>query len=275
MRFDTNKKRIGFRFKSKKEGKKMNIDLNCDMGEGFGAYSFGLDEELMDVVTSANIACGAHAGDPNIMDYTVRLAKKKQVAVGAHPGYPDIIGFGRRPMELTPNEIYRLMIYQIGSLQAFCSIHGVKLHHVKPHGALYNEAAKNKEVANAIVEAIRALDSSLILYGLAGSELIKAGEVNGLAVASEIFADRTYQPDGSLTSRTAKDALIVSPKKAVEQVKHILLNGCVEAIDGSQIPIKADTVCVHGDSSTSLLFAKKLKEELLQAGISLKSLGKG
>lgn len=250
----------------------MKIDLNCDMGEGYGIYTFGLDEEIMDVVTSVNIACGGHAGDPNVMDYSVRLAREKGVAIGAHPGYPDLIGFGRRYMEFTPEEVYRFLIYQIGSLQAFCKVHDVKLHHVKPHGALYNAAAKNKDIAEAITEAIYALDSSLILYGLAGSILIKEGEARGLSVASEVFADRTYQADGSLTSRNDENALITNLEEAVEQVKHIVLNGKVESVDGTIIPMKADTVCVHGDSHQSLLFAKQLKQELHHAGIVVKSL---
>ncbi|WP_029191210.1 5-oxoprolinase subunit PxpA [Ornithinibacillus scapharcae] len=250
----------------------MYIDLNCDMGEGFGVHSFGLDDELMDVITSANIACGGHAGDSEVMDYTVRLAKEKGVAIGAHPSYPDLVGFGRRYMGLSPEEIYRLMIYQIGSLQAFCSVHNVSLHHVKPHGALYNVAAKDKSIADAIAKAIYDLDSSLILYGLAGSELLTAGKARGLAIASEVFADRTYQADGSLTPRNDERALIIDSDKAVEQVKQIVLNKEVEAIDGTVIPMIADTICVHGDSSKALSFVLRLKEELHQAGIKVTSL---
>lgn len=247
-----------------------SIDLNCDMGESFGHFSFGYDEDLMTAISSVNIACGGHAGDPNVMERTVRLAKEHGLAIGAHPGYPDLEGFGRRYVEYTPEEIYHFMIFQIGSLQAFCQIHQVPMTHVKPHGALYNAAAKKREIADAIAKSIKDLDQTLILYGLAGSELVAAGERYGLAVASEIFADRTYQPDGSLTPRSHHNALIHDPKQAVEQVKQMVLKGTVCAIDGTLIPLVADTVCIHSDHPQAVHFAKRLNEALWNEGLAVK-----
>ena len=167
------------------------IDINCDMGESFGAYTIGADEEMMDLISSANIACGMHAGDPNVMEQSVRLAKQKGVSIGAHPGFPDLSGFGRRMMDVTEEDVYRLIIYQIGALHAFCVVHDVRMNHVKPHGALYNLAARDYRVAKAIAKAVYDFDSSLILVGLANSEIITAGRDVGLTVAAEAFADRT------------------------------------------------------------------------------------
>ncbi|MEN2768704.1 LamB/YcsF family protein [Ornithinibacillus xuwenensis] len=249
------------------------IDLNCDMGESYGVYTFGGDQELMNHITSANIACGAHAGDPNVMHQTVALAKKNGVSIGAHPGFPDIVGFGRRKIEMSPEEIYRWTIFQIGSLQAFCKAHHVALHHVKPHGALYHVAARNKEAAKAIAQAVYDVDNSLILYGLAGSELLTEGRKHGLTVASEVFADRTYQKDGTLTPRTEQNALIHDPHKAIEQVKRMIVHGKVEAVDGSQLTIEADTICIHGDNPQAISFAERLQKELIKLGIDVMAIG--
>jgi UPF0271 protein len=248
------------------------IDLNCDMGESFGAYTFGADEQLLAFVTSANIACGSHAGEPNVMDQTVRWAKQHHVAVGAHPGFPDIAGFGRRVIELSPDEIYRLVIYQVGALQAFCKIHKVTMQHVKPHGALYNIAAQDRDVAEAIAGAVYDLDNSLMLYGLAGGELIVAGRDAGLRVVSEVFADRTYQADGSLTSRKHDNAMINDLNVAVAQVKRMVSDGVVEAVNGKLVPIEADTVCVHGDGPHAVSFAKQLRLALEAAHINVKAI---
>lgn len=234
------------------------IDLNSDMGESFGAYTFGADELLLKHITSANIACGAHAGDPNVMDRAVRLAKQNNVAVGAHPGFPDLVGFGRRMMDFTPDEIYRLVAYQVGGLQAFCKIHSVRMQHVKPHGALYNLAANDLEIATSIAHVVYDLDPTLIVYGLAGSKLLDAGREAGLKVASEVFADRTYQPDGSLTTRKDKDALIDDAEIAVAQVERMVKHGVVEAVNGELVVIQADTVCVHGDGPHAVSFVEKL-----------------
>ncbi|MUK89051.1 5-oxoprolinase subunit PxpA [Ornithinibacillus sp. L9] len=245
------------------------IDLNCDMGESFGAFKIGSDEELMKWITSANIACGAHAGDPHVMDRTVQLAKQYGVAIGAHPGFPDLAGFGRRVMDFSSDEIYRSVIYQIGSLQAFCHIHDVQMKHVKPHGALYNLAARNRQVADAIAKAVYDLDSSLVLFGLAGSELLAAGRAIGLAVASEVFADRSYQPDGSLTPRNQEGALIEDVNQAVTQVTQMVAAGEVKALNGETIAIEADTVCIHGDGTDPVRFVTKLRESLADDGMEV------
>lgn len=248
-----------------------SMDLNCDMGESFGNYTIGADEQLLAHISSANIACGSHAGDPNVMERTVQLAKQNYVAVGAHPGFPDIAGFGRRMIDFSPEEIYRFVVYQIGALQAFCEIHEVKMQHVKPHGALYNLAARDRNVAKAIAQAVYDFEDTLILYGLAGSELLDAGREAGLEVASEVFADRTYQPDGSLTSRKDAGAMIVELDTAVVQVKRMINDGLVEAVNGEWINIEADTICVHGDSSHAVTFAGKLKQALEAAHIHVKA----
>ncbi|WP_163970602.1 5-oxoprolinase subunit PxpA [Oceanobacillus halotolerans] len=250
------------------------VDLNCDMGESFGAYSFGGDEAILNYITSANVACGFHAGDPRVMEETVRLAKEKHVAVGAHPGFPDLAGFGRRFMDIAPEEIYQLVAYQIGALQAFCKIHGVVMQHVKPHGALYNTAAKDRAIADAIARAVRDVDDSLILFGLAGGELVAAGRAAGLTVASEVFADRTYQPDGTLTSRKEANALIENVDTAVNQVVRMVKKGVVTAVNGDEVAIKADTVCVHGDGAHAIAFVEKLREVLTEAGVEVTSVGK-
>ncbi|PAV30990.1 lactam utilization protein LamB [Virgibacillus profundi] len=250
------------------------IDLNTDMGESFGTYTFGADEKLLKHITTANIACGFHAGDPNVMDQTVQLAKKYNVAIGAHPGFPDVAGFGRRMIEFTPDEIYRLVAYQIGGLQAFCRIHGVKMQHVKPHGALYNLAARNREVADAIAKAVKDIDPSFILFGPAGSELLEAGKRSGLQVAAEVFADRTYQPDGSLTSRFEKDSMIEDVDIAAAQIEQIIKNGVVKAVNGELVAVEADTVCVHGDGPHAVGFVKKLREMLDNAGVEVVALSK-
>ncbi len=244
------------------------------MGESFGPYTIGADAELMNYITSANIACGAHAGDPNVMDRTVKLAKKHGVGVGAHPGFPDLAGFGRRMIDFSPNEIYQMVVYQIGGLQAFCTIHDVKIQHVKPHGALYNLAARDKEAAGAIAKAVYDVDSTLLLYGLAGGELLTAGRKLGLRVASEVFADRTYQHDGSLTPRREAGALIDNVDDAVAQVEKMVHDGAVEAVDGDFVGIAADTVCVHGDGGNAVTFAKRLHGALRDSGITVRAIGR-
>ncbi|MGD6834773.1 5-oxoprolinase subunit PxpA [Sutcliffiella halmapala] len=238
------------------------IDLNCDLGESFGSFVMGNDELILPFVTSANIACGFHAGDPHVMDRTVALAKKNNVAIGAHPGFQDIQGFGRRSMPLTPDEVYHLVLYQIGAMEAFCRAHDVPLHHVKPHGALYNMAAKDYTLAEAIVKAVKTFDSSLLLFGLAGSELIRAGKDMGLCTASEGFADRTYQQDGTLTSRNQPNAVIHEVDKAVQQVIQMVEHGTVTAVNGDKVKLHADTICLHGDNEHAILFAQQLHESL-------------
>ncbi|SMC52489.1 LamB/YcsF family protein [Sporomusa malonica] len=250
------------------------VDLNCDLGESFGAYKIGVDEDILPFVTSANIACGFHAGDPTVMRKTVDLALKNGVAIGAHPGLPDLNGFGRRDMVISPQEAYDLVIYQIGALAGFVKAQGGTMQHVKPHGALYNMAAKNKGLAEAIAEAMYKIDPTLILFGLSGGELVKAGEKIGIKTAHEVFADRTYQPDGSLTPRSQPDALIAGHEKAVAQVVRMVREGKVTSQQGTDIAIQADTVCIHGDGPEALAFARHIREVLERAGICVQSIGK-
>ena len=240
------------------------VDLNCDMGESYGVYTLGADELMYGSITSANIACGFHAGDPSVMRSAVRQAIAHGVKIGAHPGLPDRMGFGRRNMEVSPDEVYDMVTYQIGALQAFVHQEGSQLHHVKPHGALYNMAAVSPALADAIAHAVYAIDSRLILYGLAGSELIAAGQRIGMQVANEVFADRTYQPDGTLTSRSADGALITDSQLAVRQVLQMVMEQQVMSAAGTIVPIEADTICLHGDGVHAVTFARELREQLEQ-----------
>ncbi|UOQ43869.1 LamB/YcsF family protein [Halobacillus salinarum] len=243
------------------------VDINCDMGESFGTYQIGQDEEILDYVTSANIACGFHAGDPSIMRKTVQLAIEKNTGIGVHPGLPDLAGFGRRFIDITPQEAYDMVVYQIGALQSFVQAEGGSLQHVKPHGALYNRASKQKDLAEAIAEAVYKVDPALILFGLAGSELVKAGRKTGLITASEVFADRTYQSDGSLTSRREPDALITDQEQAVNQVIKMVKEKKVHTLQNEEIGIEADTICIHGDGAHALEFANYINSALKESGI--------
>ncbi|WP_412469106.1 5-oxoprolinase subunit PxpA [Pedobacter sp. KLB.chiD] len=247
------------------------IDLNCDMGEAFGSYTMPNDEKLMDYVSSANIACGFHAGDPAVMQQTVTLAIKKGIAIGAHPGLPDLQGFGRRAMQVSPREAYQLTLYQIGALSGFVKAAGGKLHHVKAHGALYNMAAKDNALAKAIVQAVFDFDPGLILYALAGSKMIEEAEKMGTATASEVFADRSYQDDGLLTPRSADHALIANEEDAVNQVLGFALKQEVKSVNGNPIALRAETVCLHGDGQHAVEFAKLIAEKLKQQGIIIKA----
>jgi 5-oxoprolinase (ATP-hydrolysing) subunit A len=247
------------------------IDLNCDLGESFGAYKIGMDEEVLRFITSANVACGFHAGDPSVMRKTVQLALKNNVKIGAHPGLPDLAGFGRRNINISPQEAYDLVVYQIGALSGFLKAEGEKMQHVKPHGALYNMAAKNRELSEAIAEAVYKVDPQLILFGLAGSELVKAGEKIGLKTAHEVFSDRTYQQDGSLTPRTQPDALIHSYEDSVSQVIRMIKEGKVRSTQGVDVPVLAQTVCIHGDGPEALVFAKQLRESMQSEDIEVKA----
>lgn len=249
------------------------IDLNCDLGESFGAYQLGLDAEILPFVTSANIACGFHAGDPGVMRRTVKLALDNGVAIGAHPGLPDLIGFGRRNMEISPLEAYDMVLYQIGALDGFVKAEGGRMQHVKPHGALYNMAAKKKELSEAIAEAVYKVNPELILFGLSGSELIRAGEKIGLRTAHEVFADRTYQPDGSLTPRNQPGAMITDHDQAIAQVLRMVKEGSVQTRQGEDIRIQADTICIHGDGPQALVFARQIRECLEESGISVLPVG--
>ncbi|MFA6961651.1 MAG: 5-oxoprolinase subunit PxpA [Opitutaceae bacterium] len=241
-----------------------SIDLNCDLGEGVGD-----DEALMPLITSANIACGAHAGNEAVMRATVRLARRHGVAVGAHPGFVDREHFGRRELVLSAAEITTLVRAQVEALQMIAKDEGVLITHVKPHGALYNLAARDAGAAEAIAEAVAGVDANLWLYGLAGSELIKRGRARGLRVASEVFADRTYQADGALTDRSRTDALIKDEAAAIAQVLGMIREGRVRTIDGTEVAIVADTICLHGDAAGAVEFARGVRAALDREGVRL------
>ncbi|WP_310832822.1 LamB/YcsF family protein [Paenibacillus pedocola] len=248
------------------------VDLNCDLGESFGAYRLGRDEEILPLITSANIACGFHAGDPGTMSRTVKLALEHHVAVGAHPGLQDLTGFGRREIKLSPREAYEITVYQVGALWGFVRAEGAVLQHVKPHGALYNMAAVSAGLAEAIAEAVYRIDPELILVGLAGSELIRAAKNTGLRSASEVFADRTYQRDGSLTPRSEAGALITDKQQSLQQVLKMVTEGKVRSIGGENMHIAAETICLHGDSSHAVEFASSIRCLLETEGVSVRSL---
>ena len=249
----------------------MVIDINCDMGESYGAGLIGNDAELMPLVSSANIACGFHGGDPGTLHRTILLAQKYHVAIGAHPSYPDLAGFGRREMQLNPQEIYDNVLYQLGALEAFTRAGGGKLHHVKPHGALYNHAAQDAEQAEAILHAVYYFDKTLMVYGPAGSELHIAALKIGLGFCREAFADRSYQPNGSLTPRSQPGALIKDVVLAVQQVVQIVETGTVTAQNGTIIPMQADTICIHGDGLYALEFTKAIRNTLTEKGIAIQA----
>lgn len=246
------------------------VDLNCDLGESFGVYKLGLDEEVIKYVTSANIACGWHAGDPNIMDYTVKLALENGVCVGAHPGFPDLAGFGRRRLEMEPEEVRNSMLYQIGALAAFAKSRGGRLQHVKAHGALNNMAAKDYGLAVAIGAAIKQVGGDLIYVAVAGSAMYRAGRELGLRVAGEVFADRAYNPDGSLVSRKNPGAMIKDPETVTRRVIKMITEGKVTAIDGREVELKVDTVCVHGDNPRAVELVKHLRTGLERNGIEVR-----
>lgn len=251
----------------------LSIDLNCDMGESFGAWKMGLDEEILPYVTSANIACGYHAGDPAVMRKTVAAAIRHGVALGAHPGLPDLVGFGRRNMDISPENAYDIVVVQIGALAAVAASQGGRLHHVKAHGALYNMAAKNGELASAIAQAVYDVDSSLILYGLASSELVRAGNEAGLTVAQEVFADRTYQRDGSLTPRKQAHAMIEDPEQSIQQVLRMVIDGKVATQQDQDISVQADTLCIHGDQAGAVVFAQAIRNALKEKDIAVRKVG--
>jgi UPF0271 protein len=246
------------------------VDLNSDLGESFGAYTVGCDDQVLQYITSANIACGFHAGDPTVMKKTVRLALANGVALGAHPGLQDLKGFGRRKMDITGEEAYDITLYQISALYGIIKAEGGVMHHVKPHGALYNMAAKDPALARGIAEAVYKLDPDLVLFGLAGSELIKAGKEAGLRTASEVFADRTYQPDGGLTPRSQPGAMITDEGQSLAQVLRMVQEGTVQTLAGTEIPVQADTICVHGDGPKALAFTSRIRASLQQQGIEVR-----
>lgn len=246
------------------------LDLNCDMGEGFGAYTMGNDIEILDHVTSVNIACGFHAGDPPTMRRIVAAALAKGVAIGAHPGLPDLQGFGRRAMQISPAEAYAMVVYQVGALAGFAQAAGGRLNHVKPHGALYNMAVKDRSLADAIAQAVFDIDPKLVFFGLAGSEMINAANALGLRSACEVFADRSYQDDGSLSQRGTAGAMIEDAEQSLAQVRQ-MLTGSVRAVSGLNVAVRADTLCLHGDQPGALEFARHIRSALTADGVTLQA----
>ena len=253
----------------------LRIDLNADVGEAFGAYALGADEELLGHVTSANVACGFHAGDPSVIDRTVARAVRAGVAVGAHPSHHDLRGFGRREIAAEPAEVEADIVYQIGAVAAFARAHGTHLVHVKPHGALYNQAAQDETLARAIARAVARVDHDLVLVGLAGSSAMRqAAEAEGLRFAPEAFADRAYDARGRLVPRSHPDALIADPAVAAAQALRIVRDHAVTAIDGAEVALQADTLCLHGDNPHVLAIARAVRHSLAGAGVSVQALAR-
>jgi UPF0271 protein len=251
---------------------KNQIDLNSDVGESFGNYKLGTDEKLIPLISSANIACGFHGGDPTVMKHSIEIARQSGVAPGAHPGFPDLLGFGRRNMDVSLAEIKDYVTYQIGALQAFAAAQGMALQHVKPHGALYNMAVKNMEIWDAVAEVIAAVDPSLVLFVMAGpwrEDLAAIGAKHKIRLAFEFFADRAYNPDGSLVSRKLPGALIHDHKRVVEKVLKLVKESKVVCIDGTEMEIRAETICVHGDNPTALELVGHIRKSLEEAGVKI------
>jgi UPF0271 protein len=251
----------------------MRIDINSDTGESFGAYAIGHDAGLFKSITSANVAAGFHAGDPSVLRDTIRLAKKHGVAVGAHPGFPDLVGFGRRELSVTPKEAEDLVLYQVAAVAGVAAAEGVKLQHVKPHGALFNMAVRDRALSDAIARAVAAFDKGLILFGLPGSEILNAGRAAGLRVAAEVFADRAYEADGSLASRRKPGAVIHDPAAVVARAVRMVIENAVVAIEGTVVTLEADTICVHGDTPGSDELAARIRTGLENAGVTVTAIG--
>jgi 5-oxoprolinase (ATP-hydrolysing) subunit A len=249
------------------------IDLNCDMGESFGAYKLGMDEEVIKLITSANIACGYHAGDPNVMDRTVQIAKENNVGIGVHMGFPDLLGFGRRNMDVAYGDLVNYNIYQIGALEAFCRKHGVEIQHIKPHGNMNNMADTDRVMAEAIVESVRLVLPNTPIYVKPGSQLHKVSEEKNVPFVLEIFADRAYNKDGTLVSRKIPGAVIKDPKVAAENIVRMVVDGKAKTIDGELIDMTGDTICVHGDTQGSLEIIRYLRNELENAGVQILPIG--
>jgi 5-oxoprolinase (ATP-hydrolysing) subunit A len=250
------------------------IDLNADVGESFGAWRMGADAELIEFVTSVNVACGFHAGDPQVMDRTVALAVRAGVAVGAHPGFPDLRGFGRRALAADPAEVEADVLYQVGALAAFAAAHGTRLRHVKPHGALYNQAAVDVALARAIARGVARAGQELVLVGLAGSRAMReAAASQGLRFAAEAFVDRRYQADGTLQSRRVPGAVISDPAAAAAQAVRLVREGVAETADGREVTVEAETFCLHGDQSDAPAIARAVRDALAAAGVPVRSLG--
>ncbi|MEZ5615937.1 MAG: 5-oxoprolinase subunit PxpA [Rhodocyclaceae bacterium] len=250
----------------------MKIDLNADLGESFGAWSMGADAELLAIVSSANIACGFHAGDPLVMRRTLRLAKARGVGIGAHVAYPDLQGFGRRRMDMAPDELEAAILYQIGALAGLAQAEGMRLAHAKPHGALNNAACAEPELARTVCRAVAAFDASLILLAPALSQLAVAGREAGLPVVEELFADRAYLDDGQLVPRSRPDAMVHGAEASLAHVLRMLEEGSIVSVNGQRLPVRAGSVCVHGDNAEAVATARRLREGLEAAGYAVATL---
>ncbi|MGE0312220.1 MAG: LamB/YcsF family protein [Lautropia sp.] len=246
-----------------------SIDLNSDMGEGFGRWSLGDDDALLEHVSSTNVACGFHAGDPRTMATLVRHAKARGVSIGAHPGLPDLQGFGRREMRISPAEAYDMTVYQIGALKGFTDAAGVRLAHVKAHGALYNMAAKDGKLAEALARAVRDVDASLVFFVLSGSVMVDCARQAGLKIACEVFGDRSYQDDGSLTPRSQPGAMITDLQASIDQVLRMVREGRVRAQSGKDVALEVDTLCLHGDQPGAVAFAREVRRALEREGVTI------
>lgn len=249
------------------------IDLNSDMGESFGAYKLGMDEEVIRLISSANIACGFHAGDPNVMDHTVAMAKENNVGIGVHIGYPDLLGFGRRDIDISRKDLMNYIIYQIGALEAFCRKHHLEIQHVKAHGSMGNMSFTNRTIAEAIVDAVKEVLPNTKLFVLPGTEIHKAAMEKELSSVLEVFADRAYNRDGTLVSRKQPGAVIKDPKEAVDNVLRMILDGKAKTIDGEYIDIQADSICVHGDTQGAVDIVRNLKKSIEEKGIKIAPVG--
>lgn len=247
------------------------IDLNSDLGEGYGAWTMGDDEAMLGIVSSANVACGFHAGDPKSILATLREAAARGVAIGAHVSYPDRVGFGRRPMDVTAAELTADVIYQIGALQGLCRAAGTRVSYVKPHGALYNTIASDARQGAAVIEAIREIDPALILMGLAGAPILTQASEAGLATVAEAFGDRAYTPQGTLVSRRAPGAVLHDPEAVARRMLRLATEGTIEAIDGSSLKLHADSICVHGDSAGAVAMASGIRDILVENGVEIRS----
>ncbi len=248
------------------------IDLNSDLGEGFGPYRIGRDGQLFGLISSANVACGFHGGDPRVMERTIAAANADGVAVGAHPGFLDLVGFGRRAIAATPDEVRTDVLYQLGALDAFCRVAGMTLQHVKPHGALYNVAVKQPAIATAIASAVRAYDPDLILLAQPGTALIAAGEAAGLPTAREGFADRAYNADGTLVSRQIPGALITDPEEAAGRMLRLVTEGRLRTLDGQDLELTVDSICTHSDTPGSVAIVQAVRRRLEEAGVAIRPL---
>ena len=253
----------------------MEIDLNADLGESFGRWSLGDDGEVMKSITSANIACGFHAGDPGVIRETVRMARDAGVAIGAHPGFPDLVGFGRRNMAASAREVEDLVLYQVSALAGIAAAEGVRLQHVKAHGALYNMAVRDRALADAIAAAVSALDRTLLLFGLPGTALLEAGEAAGLRVVAEGFADRAYEPDGSLVARSTPGSVIHDAAEVVTRAVRMARDGVVTARDGAEVPMRVNTICTHGDTPGSHELTRRVRDALERSGVTVRACGAG